>query len=378
MTEPLIEVVKPKRGRRSKKELEAIALALAAAVDNQQNTILSTSENKSIENNIELNIVVEAQEKMTDFVSNEETHIKEENTVLKATARKRGRKPKGGKIIQNTNLIVAPSETKPNVILHLKCCSNDLQSTGFHESNFSASNIESFNFDTSKNELSYEIVSCSPFDIKDASNDVKDFFTSSHECLDYTKDIWKKLKILEQNLHKNNISDKKSACFWCSYDFDNPPIYIPKYFIKDSYHVYGCFCTPECAVAHLMEENIDSSIKFERYHLINHIYSKIYDYKKNIKPAPNPHYMLEKFYGNLTIQEFRSLLNTERLFLIVDKPLTRILPEFHEDNDDFIINNKIIPSNNYQVKKTPAIPQKKSQTKNNIMSEKFGFSTTSC
>jgi len=230
----------------------------------------------------------------------------------------------------------------------------------------------------SKNELSYEIVSCSPFDVKDASNDVKDFFASSHECLDDTKDIWKKLKILEQNLHKNNISDKKSACFWCSYDFDNPPIYIPKYFIKDSYHVYGCFCTPECAVAHLMEENIDSSIKFERYYLINHIYSKIYDYKKNIKPAPNPHYMLEKFYGNLTIQEFRSLLNTERLFLIVDKPLTRILPEFHEDNDDFIINNKIIPSNNYQVKKTPSMIQKKPQTKNNIINEKFGFNAASC
>jgi len=380
MAETPIAVVKPKRGRRSKKELEAIALVAQQNVIVENNTIINSIDS----NNIELNIVnseIEAQEKIEEFVSTEivSISIKEENTVLKATARKRGRKPKGGKIIQNTNLIIAPSETKPNVILHLKCCSNDLQSIGFHESNFSASNIESFNFDTSKNELSYEIVSCSPFDIKDASNDVKDFFTSthSHECLDDTKDIWKKLKILEQNLHKNNISDKKSACFWCSYDFDNPPIYIPKYFIKDSYHVYGCFCTPECAVAHLMEENIDSSIKFERYHLINHIYSKIYDYKKNIKPAPNPHYTLEKFYGNLTIQEFRSLLNTERLFLIVDKPLTRILPEFHEDNDDFIINNKIIPSNNYQVKKTPAITQKKPQTKNNIMSEKFGFSTTS-
>jgi hypothetical protein len=36
---------------------------------------------------------------------------------------------------------------------------------------------------------------------------------------------------------------------------------------------------------------------------MNHIYSKIYDYTKNIKPAPDPHYMLDKFYGNLTIQE---------------------------------------------------------------------------
>ena len=32
---------------------------------------------------------------------------------------------------------------------------------------------------------------------------------------------------------------------------------------------------------------------------------------------------------------------SKTLFLLVDKPLTRILPELYEDND-FIINNKII------------------------------------
>jgi hypothetical protein len=122
-----------------------------------------------------------------------------------------------------------------------------------------------------------------------------------------------------------------------------------------------------------MEENIDSSSKFERYYLINHIYAKIYNYNKNIKPAPNPYYLLDKYYGNLSIQEYRSLFKNERLFLVVDKPLTRILPELHEDNDDFIINNKIIPSNTsssaYQIKKK----MQKSQLKTNMLTEKFGF-----
>ena len=54
----------------------------------------------------------------------------------------------------------------------------------------------------------------------------------------------------------------------------------------------------------------------------------------------------------------------------MDKPLTRILPELHEDNDDFILNNKIIPSNNYQVKKKL---QRKTQTKTTILNEKFGI-----
>jgi hypothetical protein len=64
------------------------------------------------------------------------------------------------------------------------------------------------------------------------------------------------------------------------------------------------------------------------------------------------------------------LLRNERLFLIVDKPLTRILPELHEDNDDFIINNKIIPANTLLIKKKL---QKKQQTKNVILNEKFGL-----
>ena len=94
-----------------------------------------------------------------------------------------------------------------------------------------------------------------------------------------------------------------------------------------------------------MKEQIDSSIKYERYFLMNNIYSKIYNYEKSIKPAPDPYYALDKFFGNLTIDEYRSLIKTNRLYILIDKPITRSLPELHEDNDDFILNNKIIPTN---------------------------------
>ena len=222
-------------------------------------------------------------------------------------------------------------------------------------------NINNFISEDLNNDIIYNEINNNNNNNKENLNDEKD---------NNIKEVWKKLKILEHNLHINNISDKKSACFWCTYDFDSPCIYIPKHFLKDSYHVYGCFCSPECATAYLMDENIDTSSKFERYHLLNHIYSKIYDYKKNIKPAPNPFYILDKYYGNLNINEYRGLLKSERLFLVVDKPLTRILPELHEDNDDFIINNKVIPSNNYQIKKKLV---NKNLTKTSIMNEKFGL-----
>jgi hypothetical protein len=67
--------------------------------------------------------------------------------------------------------------------------------------------------------------------------------------------------------------------------------------------------------------------------------------------------MLEKFYGNLSIQEYRNLLKSHRLYLMIDKPLTRVLPEYYEENDDFIINHKVIPSSNIQNMKRGIVKQ---------------------
>jgi hypothetical protein len=333
----------------------------------------NTDENNTDENNTDIN------ENNTDINDNNIVIIsKPDSTNEKPASKKRGRKPKGGKIIQQVLNNVPQQEDKPNVILHLKCSMKDLQNTtqnnGF---------IESYSGIIGKNDLTYEVIcnennntfnekNTSTMSILESEYEVENNDNST--CKDCNKEIWKKIKHLEHNLHINNVNNKRSACFWDTCEFDNPPIYIPKHFINGTYHVYGCFCSPECGVAYLMNESIDSSAKFERYHLFNHIYAKIYDYNKNIKPAPNPYYMLEKYYGNLSIQEYRSLLRNERLFLIVDKPLTRILPELHEDNDDFILNNKIIPSNTYQVK---ARLQRKKQNKTLILNEQFGLTNQS-
>jgi hypothetical protein len=382
------EAIKAKRGRKSKKELMA-SLNMELIVKDkdipktpEKNDIISLNVNE-IKNDLEECISTNIYENVINETENE-INTNENNIVIiskpdatieeKPATKKRGRKPKGGKIIQQVVTNMPQKEDKPNVILHLKCSMKDLQSTtqnnGF---------VESYNSLGGKNDLTYEVIcneNLNTFNEKNTTNisslesdydlDVDD----ESICKDVNKEIWKKLKQLEHNLHINNVNNKRSACFWDTCEFDNPPIYIPKHFINGTYHVYGCFCSPECGAAYLMNENIDSSTKFERYHLFNHIYTKIYDYKKNIKPAPNPYYMLEKYYGNLSIQEYRSLLRNERLFLIVDKPLTRILPELHEDNDDFILNNKIIPSNTYQVK---ARLQRKKQNKTSILNEKFGI-----
>jgi hypothetical protein len=422
------EIVKGKRGRKSKKELMASLGMIETALIKDQTIepTLSKESNATELKNTVLSSILEPLEKhislsVSEIISepnnenidkhdmdNANDNLEDEDEPVvksgKQALKKRGRKPKGGKIIQQSMIVDSPKNDKPNVILHLKCSMKDLNnSSGNGNGNGNLDNgvVESFTFNKNNN-LCYDVIGSeninsvtsndkskntkNTMNILNSMNSLNDKCINDDNEYDYedsnnnnikettTKELWKKLKQLEHNLHINNVNNKKSACFWDTCEFDNPPVYIPKHYINGTYHVYGCFCSPECGVAYLMNENIDSSTKFERYHLFNHIYSKMYDYKKNIKPAPNPYYMLEKYYGNLTIQEYRSLLRNERLFLIVDKPLTRILPELHDDNDDFILNNKIIPSNNnYQLKSRM---QRKKPSKNSILNEKFGGTST--
>ena len=358
---PTIEPTVTKRIRKKKGEGKATN---GAIIENKPDSIT----NNSVPNNTENVIVNEALTTTDQEPSADNTIVKEEKVH-----KKRGRKPKGGKIIINNNTQIADTAHEYNIILHLKCGEHDLVHNNFLSSiNYDPTVhvVETFQFENSK-DLNYQVINNEneneiekdnskhinnnnntftggiDFNSNSNSNSIiksnKNNMSKSNEPeeFDYTKHLWKKIKELTINLHKNNIQDKKSDCFWCTCPFDNPPLYIPKYELNNIYYCYGCFCSPECATAFLFKETIDTSTRFERYHLLNHIYCKIYNYTKNIKPAPDPYYTLNKYYGNLTIQEYRLLLKNERILIVVDKPLSRILPELHEDNDDFINNMKV-------------------------------------
>lgn len=327
---------------------------------------------------------------------------KEETPLLK----KRGRKPKGGKLI-NKNIIETQQQvTSTNVILHLKCSLKDIKTQKTDPLSYNpAVPPEIMSYDDNKHGFSYygntlnsnsntnsnttptENITIIPDNklayldniCKKCNNSItNDTINNEEEDTISLKDINSKLKDLRIQFYKNTLNDKKSACFWCSYEFDNQSCYIPKYELDDTICGYGSFCRPECAVGYLMKENIDDSTKFERYQLLNHIYSKVYGYKKNIKPAPNPYYLLDKYYGTLSIQEYRKLLKTEHMLLVIDKPLTKILPELHDDNDEFILNIhggvKTTASTGgiYKVKRQSEKTQ--GPTKNSIIKDKFGLS----
>ena len=354
-----------------------------------------------------------------------------ETDVVVVVHKKRGRKPRGGKIIQENLVHNNNVPELPNIILHLKCVTSDLNSnnasiiTGsdaatvkheneimcYNDQNVYGSEVCNYTdstdsvdesdspprlagaYETDNDNNVNNINKVTLYDPSTFSQTASTCDASSSQLFSVWKDkhkhnyqdddsadfdnnatmkeIWKKISQLKISYNKNDtfqiISSHRSACFWCTCDFDTPAIYIPKSIIKDTCNVYGCFCHPECAVAFLMNENIDTSTKFERYHLLNSMYGPIYNYDKSIKPAPNPYYLLNKFYGNLSIIEYRKLFKSEQLIYMVNKPLTHILPELYEDNNDFLVGNKIIQNNNIRKNQL-----KKKSNKTNIINEVFG------
>lgn len=241
-----------------------------------------------------------------------ETKSKKKQT----TDAKRGKKPKDCKIVQLFELPTKQNSAKPNIIIYLKCFLKD---------------------------LNMDLVNCLvvPFEGKSNNNEMVNETTNNDIILTNNNELnventQKKINHLFQYNNIDNFRNKSCACFWCSYDFDTNVIYIPKKRVNNIYHVYGCFCSPECAVGYLMKENIDSSDKFEQYCLLQNLYGT------TIKPAPDPHYLLDKFYGNLPIQNYRKLFHKETTLFVLDKPITRVFPEIHEESCEIKLNKGLI------------------------------------
>ena len=345
----------------------------------------------------------DAPEDAADLVTPNQIHKNQIN-------KKRGRKPKAG-LMSNTSSNLSDITEVPNIILHLKCHMSDLKANdsisnygytpaieeveSYSMSNIQSSDIGNLNKDDDDNENQCEYDDNDNYhsfepkrDNSSASSAAASSSSSATNAYSVSttagagaavapatnaaaasaammtrniniiqernsKEIMKKINRLKYSFHNGeSLQSKinhKSACFWDTCDFEAQMYYIPVMIVNDIFQVYGCFCSAECAVAFLLKEPIDTSTKFERLHLIQLLYGN--PSGRGIKPAPNPYYLLDKYYGNLTIQEYRQLLKGPQLIHIVNKPLTHILPELYEDNNDFLVNSKVIPTNNLKLKK---------------------------
>jgi hypothetical protein len=114
------------------------------------------------------------------------------------------------------------------------------------------------------------------------------------------------------NANKNQKLPERTsiACFWCAHTFENQPCIIPEREVQGVYKVYGNFCTPECAVAYLLNESLDPHVRWERMALLNRLYDT--EVSGKIYPAP-PRESLTHFGGALTIESYRSTIRSKKV-----------------------------------------------------------------
>lgn len=94
------------------------------------------------------------------------------------------------------------------------------------------------------------------------------------------------------------------SCFWTTHVFEGPPCFIPIREENSVYTVYGNFSSPECALAYLLEEHLDSHVRWERMALLH----RMYKVKGRLYPAP-PRESLKKFGGPYSIDEYNKIIN---------------------------------------------------------------------
>jgi len=124
------------------------------------------------------------------------------------------------------------------------------------------------------------------------------------------------------------------ACFWCAHGFKGQPCVIPEREEKGVYRVYGNFCSPSCAMAYILQESLDSHVRWERVSLLHRIYSKAYE-SGRIFPAPLRD-CLKLFGGPMTIEQFRDVIAQGKIRIDIQiPPMVSILGSIDTKPIDF-------------------------------------------
>jgi hypothetical protein len=109
------------------------------------------------------------------------------------------------------------------------------------------------------------------------------------------------------------------ACFWCTCEFEGAPCFLPAKEEMNTYHVYGNFCSPQCALSFLLEEHLDSHVRWDRMALLHRMYRPAGKINGRLYPAP-PRESLKKYGGVYSIQEYRELVRANRIRVDVHLP----------------------------------------------------------
>jgi hypothetical protein len=127
------------------------------------------------------------------------------------------------------------------------------------------------------------------------------------------------------------------ACFWCAHAFEGMPCVIPEREVDMVYMVYGNFCSPGCAISHLLMEGLDPHVRWERLALLHRVYD--HDGTGRIFPAPARE-SLKLFGGPMSIEVFRATMQEKKVRVDVHMPpMVSILGSIDTKPIDFFDTN---------------------------------------
>lgn len=132
-------------------------------------------------------------------------------------------------------------------------------------------------------------------------------------------------------------SETSVACFWCCEQYEGKPCAIPTGLIDEVWQVYGAFCSPQCCLAYILSENLDTHVRWERIAMLNSIYGP--QCNGRVYPAPNRE-CLQRFGGPMTSEEFKSVIQGQRVRVDVHvPPMVSILASMDTKPIDFFETN---------------------------------------
>jgi hypothetical protein len=162
------------------------------------------------------------------------------------------------------------------------------------------------------------------------------------------------VELLKDFEMKNKMSEwpqsTSISCYWCCHTFKTVPFGIPVKFYNEKFHVFGCFCSLECAAAFNFNSKESSDEIWERNNLLN-LLSRRLGYKPVIKPAPS-RLSLKMFGGHMDIETFRKYFDSKKILNINFPPMMTMTQQIEEINEcDINSEYRFIPLDNDRINK---------------------------
>jgi len=311
------------------------------------------------------------------------------NKINQTEKKRRGRPKKTQMLITNPKIKIPLNDNnsaeEDEIILHLPISREDIKLLGL--GNSIEESIEKINSDDSSEESSndkdnkindpnYKQLGMIIKKLKDENDELKKFLT------DITPMYFTEVKIYPVNLQLINLNNgtintgkTNICCWWCTYQFDCLPTFLPEKYSDNKFYVTGCFCSFNCEAAYNLRLN-DSKV-WERYSLIKQMYYMIN--KDKIKSITDieinvagPIELLEKFGGPMNITEFRKnakILGREYHKLI--PPFLPISMGFEETTNNSKVSTKNLNINSFINSKSDNMVIKRNKPVSNIASKRI-------